>query len=206
MEHAPFRRVLILVLVVGALGLGGLALYRHTGPALPEAPAVVVRMREVARLETLDVSVYKKIDFSPDPPASDSLWKDVVTWARYSVNMPRGRALVFAEVHFGYDLSRFDASSLRIRGERVDVTLPPLEVRVELKPGETEVIGSNLDSEQTAKLLELARSAFEREARADPSLQARARASAERSIQVLLLTLGFREVHFEGSTELPTQR
>ena len=48
----------------------------------------------------------------------------------------------------------------------------------------------------TARLLELARTAFEREVEADPALRERARASAERQIRALLATLGFSAVHF----------
>jgi hypothetical protein len=71
-----------------------------------------------------------------------------------------------------------------------------VRVTVELRPGETEVIGSNLDSAETARLLELARDAFAREVQADRGLRDRARASAERQIGALLTTLGFSAVHF----------
>ena len=71
-----------------------------------------------------------------------------------------------------------------------------MQAQVELRPGETEIISSNLDSAQTAQLLELARGAFEREVMADPALQAKARGSAERALTGLLLSLGFREVVF----------
>ena len=67
--------------------------------------------------------------------------------------------------------------------------MPPIDVRVALRPGETEVIDSNLDSEQTAQLLEKARLAFEREVRADTRLQQRARDSAERALRALLVTV-----------------
>ena len=70
------------------------------------------------------------------------------------------------------------------------------KVTVELKPGETEIIGSNLDSSETAQLLDLAKTAFEREVTASPQLRQRARASAERAITSLLVVLGFAEVHF----------
>jgi hypothetical protein len=103
---------------------------------------------------------------------------------------------VFADAHLGLDLARLDASSVRVRGREVWVVLPPIRATVELRPGETEVIGSNLDSAETARLLELAKDAFQREVGADRALQARARASAERQIRALLLTLGFAEVHF----------
>jgi hypothetical protein len=190
-----FLRVLpvILALVVGAAGAW--LWTRPRADPLPETPALVTRVREVARLESLTVSLYKKVEFSPEPRATDSLWKDVINWASYSLNTPRGRAIVFADVHLGYDFGRVEDAALRVRGTHVDVVLPPLEVKVELKPGETEVIGSNLDSAQTALLLEKAREAFEREVKADARLQARARASAENTLRVLFLSLGFRQVN-----------
>ena len=146
---------MMLVLVALAAGAVGTFLWLRPKPAaLPDTPALVTRVREVARLETLEVSLYKKVEFSPEPQATNSLWKDVINWAAYSIHTPRGRAIVFADVHLGYDFGRLDTSSMRIQGSRVDVALPPLEVKVELKPGETEVIGSNLDSQQTTLLLE----------------------------------------------------
>lgn len=192
-------QALRILLLLTAVALGALTTYaflRPAPPAVPDAPALVTQMREVTRLETLDVSLYKKVTFSPQPQSSDSLWKDVVSWASYSLRMPKGRAIVFADVHLGYDFQRISPASLRVSGTRVDVVLPPLDVKVELKPGETEVIDSNLNSEETAKLLELARTAFEREVKSDEHLQQRARESAQRSLRVLFLSLGFREVNF----------
>ena len=156
------RLVLRILLVAGAVAVGALGAFfylRQQGRILPDPPALVVQMREVTRLETLDVSLYKKVTFSPEPKAEDALWKDVINWAAYKLNTPQGRAIVFADVHLGYDFQRIDTSSLRVTGTKVEVALPPLEVKVELKPGETEIIDSNLDSQQTAYLLERARSA-----------------------------------------------
>ena len=169
------RRALLLVLLAlaGGLGLGlGLRLGRRA-PERPDPPAVVVRIREVARLETLDVALYKKVSFSPEPAAADSLWGDVAGWLRHAFRTPRGKAIVFADAHLGLD-----------------------RATVELRPGETEIIGSNLDSAETARLLELARDAFQREVEADRGLRERARTSAERQIRALLQTLGFSGVHF----------
>jgi hypothetical protein len=160
-------------------------------------------MREVARLETLDLQVYKKISYEPEPTPSGALWKDVLAWAKTSLFPSRGRAIVFGTVHLGLDLSKLDARRLRIQGSRIEVALPPMQARVELRPGETEIISSNLDSAQTAQLLELARGAFEREVMADPGLQAKARGSAERALTGLLLSLGFREVVFVDAVRPP---
>jgi hypothetical protein len=190
-----FLGLLLLLATLATGALGAFFLLRPTPPALPDTPALVTRVREVARLETLQVSLYKKVAFTPEPQASDALWKEVVTWARYAIHTPHGRAIVFADVHFGYDFQRLDASSLRVQGTRVDVALPPLEVKVELKPGETEVIGSNLDSAQTALLLEKAREAFQREVSADTRLRERARRSAETTLRALFYSAGFREVN-----------
>jgi hypothetical protein len=162
----------------------------------PDSPAVVLRIREVARLETLDLSVYKKIDFSPEPTSAGSFWGDVAGWLRHTLATPRGRAIVFADAHLGLDLERLGPDKLRVSGHEVWLVLPPIGVRVELKPGETEVIGSNLGTVETAQLFELARSAFERELGADARLRERARGAAERAIRGLLLDLGFREIHF----------
>jgi hypothetical protein len=188
-------RVLFLLVALAAGALGAFLWLRPQPHALPDTPALVTRVREVARLETLDVSLYKKVEFSPQPQSTDKLWKDVVSWAAYTLHTPRGRAIVFADVRFGYDFGRLDSSSLRVQGPRVDVALPPLEVKVELKPGETEIIDSNLDSQQTALLLEKAREAFEREVKGDVRLKERARRSAENTLRVLFLSLGFREVN-----------
>jgi hypothetical protein len=156
---------------------------------------VVDRIREVARLETLDLQVYKKIAYAPEPTPSGALWKDVLAWAKSSLfpsmdgpscsgrftsarSLEAGRAAV---AHPG-EPDRDRASSAAGAGG--------------VAPGETEIISSNLDSAQTSQLLALAREAFEREVMADPSLQARARGSAERALTGLCLSLGFREVVF----------
>jgi hypothetical protein len=183
-------------LLAAALGAAIVWHFTHRETRLPDAPALIVKVREVARLSTLDVSLYKKIDFAPDPKPSASTWGDVVQWASYALRPPRGRAIVFAEAHLGMDLGRLDASSLRVSGRRVDVVLPRVDVQVELKPSETEIIGSNLDSAQTAELFERARVAFERDVSADERLKARARASAEQSLRALFIGLGFTDVRF----------
>ncbi len=188
-------------LLAAALGAGAVWHFTHRPPPLPDAPALVLKVREVARLQTLDVSLYKKVFFAPDPRETGSVWGDLVQWASWSLRPPRGRAIVFAEAHLAVDLAKLDASSLRVSGRRVEVVLPKVQVQVELKPAETEVIGSNLDSKQTAQLFELARIAFGREVEADQVLKARARASAEQSLRALFLGLGFDEVAFVN--ELP---
>jgi hypothetical protein len=199
--RATSFRTVLLVLAGGVVGAGlvwGLS-HRQPEPGLPSAPLVVDRIREVARLETLDLQVYKKIAYAPEPTPSGALWKDVLAWAKSALFPSHGRAIVFGTVHLGLDLSKLDARRLRIQGSRIEIALPPLQAQVELRPGETEIISSNLDSGQTARLLELARTAFEREVMADPALQAKARGSAERALTGLLFSLGFREVVFVDS-------
>ena len=204
-RETSLRNFLLLLagVAVGAFGLWALSHRQQAGPAVPPAPLVVDRMREVARLETLDLQVYKKISYAPEPGPTGALWSDVLAWARASLFPSHGRAIVFGTVHLGLDLSKLDARRLRIQGGRIEVALPPMQAHVELRPAETEIISSNLDSSQTAQLLELAKGAFEREVMADPALQAKARGSAERALTGLLLSLGFREVVFVDSLRVP---
>ncbi len=192
------RRLLALLVLGLAVGLGlGLALRAfRRAPELPDPPAVATQIREIARLETLEVTLYKKVSFAPDPTAADSTWGDVAGWLRHTFAAPRGKAIVFAIARLGLDVSRLDGSSVEVRDREAFVVLPPIRAVVELKPGDTEVIGSNLDSAETARLFELAKVAFEREVAADALLRAKARASAERQVRALLVTLGFRAVHF----------
>ncbi|MFL5429970.1 MAG: DUF4230 domain-containing protein [Myxococcales bacterium] len=192
----------LLAAVLGALAVWH---FTHRGPDLPDPPALVLKVREVARLETLDVSLYKKIDFSPDPRPTGSTWGDVAQWATYSLRPPRGRAIIFADAHLSIDLRKLAASSLRVTGRKVQAILPVTQVQVELKPAETEIIGSNLDSKQTAELFERARTAFEREVEADPKLGSQARASAEQTLRSLFVGLGFTEVEFVKELPAPVR-
>src|SRR2546430_14978679 len=173
------RTLLALAALLLAFVLGAAVVWHftHREPRLPDAPALVLKIREVARLETLDVSLYKKIDFSPDPREQATAWASLVQWASYSVRPPRGRAIVFAVAHLGLDLRKLDTASLRVEGRRVEVVLPRVQTQVELRPAEVEAIGSNLTSEQTAQLLERARDSFQAGGGADQDPQAPARAS-----------------------------
>jgi Protein of unknown function (DUF4230) len=156
----------------------------------------VLRVREVARLQSLDVTLYKKVEFAPDPREQGSLWSAVSQWATYAVHPPKGRAIIFAQAHLGLDLRKLDVNGLRVEGRRVQVVLPKVENQVELLPAETEIIGSNLNSAQTAELFEKARAAFTAQVASDIGLQDRARQSAQSSLRALFSGLGFSQVDF----------
>lgn len=186
----------VLLLAAGGGFALAFSLLREKPAATPDPAALVEQIREVARLETLEVRLYKRVSFAPEAAPAASVWGDVVNWVKQSVNAKAGRALVFADVSLGLDLGKLKPDQVRVTGSRVELALPPLKAQVSLRPEDTEVIDSNLDSAQTAKLFELAKDAFEREVSADAALQARARASAERQVRALLLTVGFKEVIF----------
>jgi hypothetical protein len=184
----------LLLLVVAISVAGGWWWAQKWKSQVPEAPAVVTQIRESMKLEVLEASLYKKVDFSPERKTEDSAWKEVIAWARESLFRPRGRAIVFATAYLGYDLRRLEVTSIRIQDGKVQLVLPSLQVRIELLPDETEVIDSNLNSKGTSQLLEHARKAFLQQVQNDPLLRARARRSAEQALKVFLFPLGFRDV------------
>src|SRR3954453_51919 len=119
-------RNLLAVLALGlAFALGALVVWHfsHREQGLPNGPALIVKVREVARLETLDVTLYKKVDFSPDPRPADSGWVQLANWVKEGISPSRGRAIVFAIAHLSLDLRKLDESSLRVEGRRVEVVL-----------------------------------------------------------------------------------
>jgi hypothetical protein len=190
------KKIVFAALAAFALGVFVAWQFSRREKPLPDAPALILKVREVARLETLDVSLYKKVDFSPDMKESKSGWVQFTQWVKEGVSPSRGRAIVFAIAHLSLDLRRLDADGLRVSGRRIEVVLPRVQTRIELLPAQTEIIGSNLDSEQTAQLFESSRNAFESEVSADKALQERARVSAQESLRSLFVGLGFSEVDF----------
>lgn len=199
------KRVAGIGVVVLAFALGAIVAWRyaHRAEPMPDERALVLRVREVAKLQSLDVTLYKKVDFAPDPREQDSLWASISQWATYAVRPPKGRAIVFAQAHLALDLRKLDESALRVEGRRVQVVLPKVETQVELLPAETEIIGSNLDSAQTAELFDKAKAAFAAQVSADAGLQERARESARQTLRGLFLGLGFTQVDFVH--DLPAQ-
>jgi hypothetical protein len=172
----------------------------------PDVSAVIEKVREVARLETLEVNIYKKVSFEPDPEPGRTRLNDLVNWATQVVAPPKGRAVVFATAHLGVDLKRITPECMRVHNGVVSLVLPPVVTRVELRPGETEVIASNLNNVQLTRLLEHAQLAMQRDVAWDAQLSQRARQSTERALRAFLTGMGFRDVRFveeQPRTDLP---
>src|SRR3954447_24574557 len=96
------------LLLAFALGAGVVWHFAHREAPLPDAPALIVKVREVARLETLDVTLYKKVDFSPDPRPSDSGWVQFANWVKEGISPSHGKAIVFGIAHLSLDLRKLD--------------------------------------------------------------------------------------------------
>jgi hypothetical protein len=196
-----FALGLLTALLIAA---GAYVATRPRPPRDPDSAAVITQLREVARLETLDLTMYKKLTFTPDPPpAAEGTWQGLLNWASFTLRNPHGRAILFAVVHLGIDLQKRDAEHGRVEGDHAWLVLPPVTAQVELLPGETEIIDSNLDSADTARLLDAAKVAFGREALADPRLRERAKQANLRALRAVLATLGFRTVEVVDALPAP---
>ncbi len=182
---------------VAAVAVAG-ALLRVERLAAAEPPAVIERIRDVQRLEVLEVTVHKKVTFAPDPKPEPTLLAGVWAYARETVAPRRGKALVFANARFFVDLRRLKPEQVQVRGDAVTIELPEPEVEANVLPGETEIIASNLDSEGTAALLETAELELKASVQHDAKLRTRARDAAARTLTGLLKGLGFRKVTISG--------
>ena len=173
---------------------GAAALLRVERLAADEPPAVIDRIREVQRLQVLEVTVHQKLTFAPDPKPQATLLAGVWAYARESVAPRRGRAIVFANARFYVDLRRLETGQVVVHGDEVTLTLPEPEVEASLLPAETEVIASNLDSGETAELLAEAEGKLRGSVAGDAVLRQRARDAAARTLTALLKGFGFRKV------------
>src|SRR2546428_13041647 len=102
------------LLLAFALGAGLVWHLSHREARLPDAPALVLKIREVARLETLDVSLYKKIDFSPDPRARPTTWPWLAMWSSNLERTQRGRPSVIPSTHSWLTQSQHSSYSLSV--------------------------------------------------------------------------------------------
>ncbi len=193
-QSTPVRWLFGMMAVVGLVAAGFFLGSRRDAP-LP-SPTVIERLRAVSRLQVLDVTVTRKVTLLPEPVDQATLTGAVMQWARFAVAPPAGTALVAAEAHFAIDLGKLAPDAVQVVGDRVEISLPEPEVSVELTPAQTEVLMSNLDSQQTTALLAKAQAEFAQSLGNDPRLKEKARRSAEKSLGALVLALGFKEARF----------
>lgn len=190
------------LLVGAALTVFAVNRLRPAPPVVPppDGRAVVEKIRDVARLETLEVHVYRKVSFEQEAAKEESTWKDLANWLKTQVHPVRGRAIVFGVAHVQLDV---DKLQVHLRDRTIYVVLPPTRTHVELKPQETEIMSNeHLGPEQTSQMLALAKAEMEREVAADKRLQERAVTGAQRAIRAVLADAGLVDVRFVS--EIPT--
>lgn len=188
--------LLVAIGVYAGLTAAVIGLSRPRAPALPDGPALIERIREVARLEALDVELRKQVSWAPDPVASGSLVVDVLHWAKDLVRPVEGTMWVAGTAHVGVDLARLDVARIHVVDRVAWIDLPPLVTDVALDPAGTHALRGNLDQEGTARLLAKARLHLVFEVERDVAVQAKARVAVEKALRGLLLPLGFAAVEF----------
>lgn len=192
-------RLLVVVLALG-LGVGlGLGIPRLLAPpkvvaAEPDPHTVVERIRDVARLETLQALVYRKVVFEETPRKADSTWDDLANWVKTQVRPVRGKAIVFGTAHVQLDVP---AMQTRMDGHTVFIVLPGVKSHVELHPEETEVmLNENLAPEDLGQLMNVAKLQMQRDVDHDVKLRARALEGARNALRSMLAEAGLTDVRF----------
>lgn len=165
----------------------------------PEPGALVERVKEVARLQTLEVHLSTTVEHVPDPKIAPTFAGQVVSWVAYNLRAKKGRALVSGVARLSLDLSQLDASAFHFTKDRVTLVVPPVRTSVDIDLERTQIVASNLNSAETAELFEKGRRSLVMQVERNEVLQQRARASAQNALRTLLTGLGFREVVFVDS-------
>jgi hypothetical protein len=174
-----------------------------SGTTVIPSPNVILAVRELARLETIDYHVERVIELADDQERLFGL-----------VHAKDALLLVAAgDVVAGVDLSKLSDAHLAADwpNRRVRVTLPDPEIfTVAVDNVRTHVVTRATDTLATRKeeLEGRARREAEstmRQAALDAGVLARAKTAAERAVAELLRGLGFVDVSFEGEPEPATE-
>lgn len=193
------RTAVTLATAAGVAVTGAFLVHRAVKPVTPEPGALIERVKEVARLQTLEVRLSTTVAYEPDPKLAPTLPGQVLSWIVHNVQAKEGRAIVSGVARLSLDLSKLDEGAFRIDDDRLALVLPAVKTQVELDLERTQVVQSNLDSADTAQLFEKGRRSLAMQVERDKALQQRARDSAERALRALLTGVGFREVVFVDS-------
>lgn len=190
------RTVVTLAIAAGAALAGGWFVHLATRAPPPPPGALVERVKQVARLQALEVRLSTTVEHEPDPEWTPSLPGQVLSWALHTLRARRGTAIVGGVANLGLDLSQLEASAFEVQGGTVHVVLPQVRTVVELDLERTRIVHSNLDSEQTAELLEKGRRQLQMQVERDEGLRDKARTSAHDALRAMLRGVGFRQVVF----------
>lgn len=167
----------------------------------PDQAAVLRQVRQVARLTLLEVNLYRKIVFQPDPPAPDGMLHALWLFAANHLRTQSGKVIVFAQGSVGIDVSQLAIDGLHLSEDgSAEVALPPLWYELRILPGETEVIASNLTSEQTAALLAEAEKVMLHQLQTDTHLQQKANQAAQQWFSSWLARMGYTQVRFVATS------
>lgn len=194
------RTVISLCFTVGVVAAGAW-FFQHSVRAFshPEPGALVEQVKEVARLQTLEVRLATAVEHVPDPKLAPTFTGQVLSWAAYNLRAKKGRALVSGVARVSLDLSELDASAFHFDNDRVILVMPPMTTSVDIDLDRTEIVASNLNSSDTAELFEKGRRSLTMQVERNETLQQQARTAAQNALQKLLLSAGFREVVFVDS-------
>lgn len=194
------RTALALLLTVGGVAAGALLFHQSVRVfSRPEPGALVEQVKEIARLQTLEVRLTTAVEHVPDPKLASTFTGQLLSWVTYNLRPKKGRALVSGVARLSFDFSQLDASAFRFDKKRVTLMLPPMRTTVDVDLERTQIIASNLNSARTSELFEKGRRSLQMQVEQNQTLQNQARQSARNALQALLTGAGFDEVVFVDS-------
>ena len=184
---AGFAIAVLLALIVGWL------MWTRPGSRLDlSQPAVVMKIQQLQRLQTVVYTLEKIVSGSQDTPYLPRLLAG-----------DRILLIVHGEVTAGIDLAALDASNLKVAGETIELRLPePTVFSTRIDNAKTRVFSreTGLLVRPDPDLESVARREAERQIRQaaiDGGILAAANTNARATLTMLLQGLGFKSVQFD---------
>lgn len=210
-------KIALVVLVVGALGFGGVKFFTRKPLAIDKTTNVVERIKKIGEFTT--ACYYEEMalqdsyndtahvmGYNADKLAGKALrkvgldgWAKTADKASATVTIGTNEIVLIGKgfVRAGFDLAKVQESDLNVHGDTLDVTLPPTEVfDIIMNPSDftTEYEKGTWSHELTKPIKERAKTTLEQNA-IEGGILAKAEENGKKQLEAIFTAFGFKQVN-----------
>lgn len=210
-------KIALIVVLVGALGFGGMRFFKREPLAIDKTTNVVEDIKKIGEFTT--VCYYEEMvlqdsyndtahvmGYNADKLAGMALrkvgldgWTKAADKASATVTVGTNEIVLIGKGHVraGFDLGKVQESDLNIHGDTLEITLPPTEVfDIIMNPSDftTEYEKGTWSHELTKPIKERAKEALEQNA-IDGGILTKAEENGKKQLEAIFTAFGFKQVN-----------